>query len=459
MTQKKKRIIKVVDIVDSPKKNNGNRPHITIEKEVPSWDKHEEKDLEIPRIERDEGDHIIDRTFDFDAEQPTEKKERISGKKKILMGFIGIVILALFWYLGAYAFPKVDVRITAKKVSWEFVDPIAVHTDISKTQDSLRSIPGEIISQSKSGVFSFPATGEKHVERKAQGTLIIYNEYSSAPQALVATTRFQTPDGKIYRLIDQVTVPGAKVAGGKIERAGIEAKVIADAPGPEYNIGMIDRFNIPGFSGSDKFEGFYASSKTAVEGGFIGVTAYPVDEDIENAKQQARQDITNALKGDISSQIPQGLTIVPGAEKIDIAKEEVNTQTNEQKEFSIAIEGVVSLFAFQEKDALDMLERLSMKASEVSAEEYKRINYTLTYESPSVDWEKKTMTLPIQYSDTLARKIDAEHIQQEIAGKKEVDVKTFILSVPGVDKLTVSFWPFWVKTVPEKASRVNVTIE
>lgn len=458
MTQKKKRIIKVVDIVDSLKKDRGDRPHITIEKEVPSWEKPEEKDFEIPHAPRDKEDRIIDQTFDFNIDQPTEKK-RFHTKKKILIGLVGALILVFFWYLGVYAFPKVDVRIVAKKISWEFIDPIAVHPDISKSQDSLRSIPGEIISQSKSGVFSFVATGEKHVERKAQGIITIYNEYSSAPQALVATTRFQTPDGKIYRLVDPITVPGAKVAGGKIERAGIEAKVIADAPGPEYNIGMIDRFSIPGFSGSDKFEGFYASSKTAMEGGFIGVTAYPVDEDIEKAKKQAQQDITNALKGDIASQIPQGLMIVPGAEKIDITKEEVNTQTNEQKEFSIVIEGVVSLFAFQEKDALDMLERLSLKAADVSSEEYKRISYTLTYGEPSVDWEKKTMTLPIQYSDTLARRIDAEHIQQEIAGKKEVDVKTFVLSVPGVDKLTVSFWPFWVKTVPEKASRVNVVVE
>ena len=42
----------------------------------------------------------------------------------------------------------------------------------------------------------FPASGEQNVSLKAQGTITIYNAYSSSPQSLVATTRFVTPAGE-----------------------------------------------------------------------------------------------------------------------------------------------------------------------------------------------------------------------------------------------------------------------
>ena len=65
------------------------------------------------------------------------------------------------------------------------------------------------------------------MSQKAQGTLTIYNAYSSAPQTLVATTRFVTPDGKIFRLTNEVTVPGAKITNGQIVPSSINAPIAA----------------------------------------------------------------------------------------------------------------------------------------------------------------------------------------------------------------------------------------
>ena len=67
--------------------------------------------------------------------------------------------------------------------------------------------------------------------QKARGTLIISNEYSSDTQPLIATTRFETGDGKIFRLAESVTVPGVTIVDGKRQPGIVEAVVIADAPG------------------------------------------------------------------------------------------------------------------------------------------------------------------------------------------------------------------------------------
>src|SRR3989344_4675468 len=96
-----------------------------------------------------------------------------------------------------------------------------------------------------------PASGEKVVERKASGTIIVYNT-STIEQRLRATTRFETPDGKIYQAPDAITIPGKKVAGGKENPGTLEVVVYAERPGKEFNIGLTD-FTLPGLKGTSLF--------------------------------------------------------------------------------------------------------------------------------------------------------------------------------------------------------------
>ena len=79
-------------------------------------------------------------------------------------------------------------------------------------------------------------------------------------------------------------MPGAKIEEGKVIPSLIKARVAAEKAGDEYNIGPIDKFFIPGFKGSAKYNGFYAKSESNMAGGFVGEEAYPTDEDIKSAK-------------------------------------------------------------------------------------------------------------------------------------------------------------------------------
>ena len=54
------------------------------------------------------------------------------------------------------------------------------------------------------------------MERKASGQIIVYNAYNDNNQKLIKNTRFETPDGKIYRIQASIIVPGTKVEEGKI---------------------------------------------------------------------------------------------------------------------------------------------------------------------------------------------------------------------------------------------------
>jgi hypothetical protein len=99
-------------------------------------------------------------------------------------------------------------------------------------------------------------------DKKAKGKVTFYNEYSPNSQSLVATTRLLSEDGKLFRLVDDVTIPGFKKTTEGIEAGIIEADVIASEFGEEYIIGP-STFSIPGFkeTNEEKYLKLYAKSE------------------------------------------------------------------------------------------------------------------------------------------------------------------------------------------------------
>lgn len=110
-----------------------------------------------------------------------------------------------------------------------------------------------------------------------------------SPQILVATTRFETSDGKIVCLDSRVVVPGATTKDGQLQPSSIDVNVTADQPGPDYNIPACTdpcKFTIPGFKGTDKFEGFYGISKNPMTGGNLGSVPMVTADDLKMLKMQ-----------------------------------------------------------------------------------------------------------------------------------------------------------------------------
>ncbi len=59
----------------------------------------------------------------------------------------------------------------------------------------------------------------------------------------------------------------------------------------------------------------------------------------------------------------------------------------------------------------------------------------------------------------LARKIDADALKEKIVGKSEIELKKMVFELSGLESATISLWPFWVKTVPNKLNKITVVVE
>ncbi|MDO8602017.1 MAG: hypothetical protein Q7R62_02750 [bacterium] len=373
-----------------------------------------------------------------------------------LFVIVAIVVFGLVPYIAFAVLPRAEIKLTMQKEDWTFKNAVVADKSIVTIDKEASRIPGQVFLQKTNVSSKFPATGKKNIERKATGIITIYNAYSSAAQSLIANTRFVTPDGKVFRLVSAVTVPGAKIASGKVVPSSVTAEVIADKPGSAYNIGPIAKLTIPGFSGTPKYEGFYGDSKAAFTGGFIGEAKVATEEDIKNAKVKSTANLESSLRTLMTTQMPADFTVLDDATIFTLTKQTVTPEAGIDGQFTVLSEGQVSLIAFREKDLLDFLHG---RIDKEKGGEFEILGENKEYGISRVDMSAGRVSFALIYTAKLRHKLDQTKLISQIVGKSEEEIKTVIGVVPGIAGGTANLWPFYVRTVTKNTDKIKIAIE
>ena len=141
-------------------------------------------------------------------------------------------LLAIGAYVTSVFFDHADITINFKQTPWSYQSNFTASKSAVGINPANNTIPAQVFTTTKNVTESFPGSSVQQVSQKAQGTITIYNAYSAAPQELVATTRFLTPDGKIFRITENVTVPGETNGKRHAPPSSITAPIVADPGGP-----------------------------------------------------------------------------------------------------------------------------------------------------------------------------------------------------------------------------------
>lgn len=386
----------------------------------------------------------------------TRKSFRLPSSRRTIAVLAATAVLVMFLFLAVKVLPRAKIVLASQKSPWNYHDSVIIDKTATAITEADKRIPGQLFTQSRNVNLTFPASGKKQVEKKATGTVTIYNSYSSDPQPLIATTRLVTPDGKIFRLVNSVTVPGAKIVEGKIIASSLDAAVAADKAGEDYNVGPVSHFTIPGLKGTPKFEAFYAESKLAMSGGYIGEVAFPTEADIKNAKEELQKTLEVALKTFFATQIPSNLKLINGASQTIYKEPKVNSEVNGEGQFSIFGEVVGSVLVFREQD---LMELLRLKVKKELGGDFEILNSELEYGEARGDFNRGRASFSVKFAGTVARTIDTASLQERLLGKTQNDLQGIVFSVPGLESVQVSLWPFWVKRVPVDPAKVKVIIK
>lgn len=380
------------------------------------------------------------------------------ASRKVWVG----AVVAFFLICGiifsiVFASTVITVRPVTAQVS---IAPLTVtaNSNINVLDVVGREIPALKIVTENAYKVSRSASGKKYLEEPARGTIKIFNVFDSSPQTLVRTTRFVDPDGKIFRLVNTTTVPGAKVQEGKIIPSSVEAEVVADRAGEEYNI-QPARFTIPGFKGTPKFGGFYGESSSPMKNGFRGEARVVTAEDIKNGQEEVTRELFAKLRSELDGKIPSGdeFVVLDGARNIlvtDLASPKAGARKDE---FTIDGRGRAEVVMFKKSDLFSLLGSVLLSSERPSIILENPDGVTL--KNVRLNAAKGELTFTVEGSATAVRSVQIQEMQSGLAGKTIARAEAYLRGRPEITGFAIKIFPFWRWRIPNKIEKIEVKVE
>ncbi len=365
-----------------------------------------------------------------------------------------LALVAIIFLIGTIlmVFSKAEVFVTTKKI------PITVDTTILADQSgSQESLPFETISLGKTSSATITATGEEFVSKKASGTITIYNNYSSSPQRLVKNTRFEAPGGLIYRIDSSITVPGRSSKNGVTVPGSIDVLIYADEAGPTYNTSSAE-FTIPGFkTDPNRYNKFYAKTKTAIAGGFIGTVPKVEPEALKAKFKEMETLLVETLYREVETTIPEKFILLNGA--VTFATTSSPTNNQEKGTALVQLSATATAYIFPEASFSQSLARIATPELDGSFILEKTSDIAVKLERiPSK--ENPTLSIRVIGKAKLTSVYDKKSLKDALAGQPIKNAQTIISRFSAFENAPrVVVRPFFKLSFPATGARITIIEE
>ena len=306
------------------------------------------------------------------------------------------------------------------------------------------------VSATQSATTTVPATGTKRVSRTARGTVTITSTYT-ASQRLIANTRLQAPDGKIYRLAASVDLPA---------NGSVVATINAESPGESYNRSGSTTFKLPGFQGDPRYDKFSAKTQGSITGGFVGDEPAVAEADLETAKAKLKAELDLGTERLLAQNIPATSVAIPGSlamvygEIVQAASADKKSATLSQS--ATATGGIVNVRDLASALASKLVDDYGGEAIDFKDESLP----TMQLAAASADAEDNQITLSVTGETTLVWQFDPNALKEAMLGKDKTQFQTIVESfAPAIVSATATVKPFWVKTFPADPEKIEIEVE
>lgn len=371
------------------------------------------------------------------------------GAGVLLIGMIG----AGYYFLQPTAIVALEAQTVTQTVKLSLVGTV--------TDGGDSNIPIRYIEQDKTIRLSREGTGSASGSgAKSSGTITIINAFSESTQPLVATTRFELSDGRIYRLAAGVVVPGMKTENGNTIPGKIDARVVADSAGSKYNISS-GKFTIPGFKGSSKFEKITAETKGSLSGGSSGdATAGKSvsDVDLEAAKTAVVEEAKRLVIEELMLSLRDGEAVLTPSFQVSFVgvptAPAVGTSVGEAFDYEARLK--TKGFIINESVVRSTLDRQTTQSSGVTL---RPVQYSVKYGTVLANYESKRVDLTVESEVLFQAPLDLDTLKRGLLGLDEDGIRQFLTQHPEIKRLQVEFKPeLFIATIPSDPDRVTLNI-
>lgn len=389
-------------------------------------------------------------------ERPVRRRSEKSRKGSLVkIGIVGAVLVALV-FVGSMFVGGANITIHPK------VNDVTVQATFKAyTAPSAGELGYELLTLEADGERQVSATGREEVSERAEGSILIYNEFSENSVRLVKNTRFESPEGLIFKITESVVVPGYTTDTEGNKQAGVvAAEVFADGTGESYNL-QPTRFTIPGFAGEPEFDGVYAESAEQFIGGFEGERYIIEESELQAAQASLHDELEAALRTRLSSERPAGFILYDSAVTFSF-------------DSLPATEGGDGLATIKERARLiaPMFKADSFAGyiAQNTAAGYEgepvmlKDPYTLSfaYTSTSTDSQDIGSVTAIDFSlsgnTTLVWTFDESALKSELAGIAKDRLPTALSDYTAVEKAEATIRPFWKQSFPDDPDDISIEV-
>ena len=309
------------------------------------------------------------------------------------------------------------------------------------------------LTKQQDGARLFSATGKSDKQGQARGVITVYNTRPNTPQILVATTRFISQDGKLFRSLARVVIAG-QVNGVP---GSLNVEVLAAEAGEDYNIGP-SNFSLPGLAGSALYTAIYGKSSAPMSGGSKSETTIVTQDDLNQGKDTLLTELREEAKQELQKMLPVGYEIPEDAFLVEISQASSLAKAGtELSKFNVTGKVKILAMAFPKKVFDDLLGQ-SLRKELSSGETILEGTVQSGYEFKNVDHKKGTLLLSGFSKGKAYSSVQEQDVRLRVRGKATNIAQQKGEAIEGVQSIHISLWPFWEWQVPVDLNRINVSL-
>jgi len=392
-----------------------------------------------------------------DDKKKSKSKIKIPNFNKfrlwLILGGVLLVGLIVLWYVMFRVMPKAAVTIQTNNQNASATVTLTADTATKALNQTGNIVPAEIKDIKETATQTANASGQKNIGNKASGTITAtascpkpISNISAGTGVSSAGLTFITTDVLKFHNTGQTGSDGNWICTGDVP-------ITAQEGGTKYNLAANTTFAVAGYPGVS------GSNDSAISGGTDQNVTVLSQSDIDGAKQkiasntsQAQSDLSKALKADGEFVLPATLTSDPPS---------VSTSANAGDQVTSVTVTVVTTYHMLgvKQNDLQTLAATDVK-NQIDTSKQQIFDYGLSQAVFNVTSKQSNnnQTLSMQTTVTAGANIDVASLKQQIAGKKQGDIKTLIGNLPSVQSVKVNYSPFWVTTTSHKTSRITINV-
>ncbi len=362
---------------------------------------------------------------------------------KLIGAVAALAVLLTAGTAAAVVLPSATVTIVPKTEPFKAEVPVRFSTTAPQADTEENVVPAKTIEVTREGSLEARATGRSIGGEAARGEITVVNELNRN-QPLVIRTRFQAPDGRLFRSQSGIVVP----AGGTTT-----VQVVADEGGTDGNLPADTRLSIPGLRSTTAV---YGQVDEPLTGGTDADSTTISREDIDRARTQLGQHLAREGLEEAEGRTAVDHVVNPEVAAVTVLDSEADPDVGASAErFTISGRARITYFSYEE----DVLERVLDGDLEAKIPGGTNLVDERS-EAFRVRERSAAQLSTLLVIDTFtASGISEERIAGDIAGKSQEEAERIIRETGKATDVTVDLSPFWVRSVPGDAGKVRVRLE